>query len=145
MLSSEQFSLGTMKMRSGEIYFTAFPQPQPFTGPVVILTDAGSASTSEVFAAGMQETKRAQVVGERTAGAALPSVFEKLPTGAVFQYAVGDFKTPGGVLVEGRGVIPDVPKQLSRESLLAGRDLQLNEAIWQIKSRMAPAAPSKTF
>ncbi|MEO6390611.1 MAG: S41 family peptidase, partial [Pyrinomonadaceae bacterium] len=48
MLSSEQFSLGKMKMRSGEIYFTAFPQPEPINGPVVILTDAGSASTSEV-------------------------------------------------------------------------------------------------
>lgn len=140
LLSKEQFSLGTMKMRSGEIYFAAFPQPQAFLGPLVILTDAGSASTSEVFAAGMQETKRATVVGERTAGAALPSVFEKLPTGAIFQYAVGDFKTPGGVLIEARGVIPTVPVQLSRASLLDGHDAQLDAAIEQIKARIAPAS-----
>jgi carboxyl-terminal processing protease len=138
LLTKDQFSLGTMKMRSGEIYFAAFPQPQAFLGPVVILTDAGSASTSEVFAAGMQETKRATVVGERTAGAALPSIFDKLPTGAIFQYAVGDFKTPGGVLVEARGVIPDVPVQLTRASLLAGHDAQLDAAVEQFKARIAP-------
>jgi carboxyl-terminal processing protease len=145
MLTKEQFSLGTMKMRSGEIYFTAFPQPQAFLGPVIILTDAGSASTSEVFAAGMQETKRATVVGERTAGAALPSVFEKLPTGAIFQYAVGDFKTPGGVLVEARGVIPDVPVQLTRASLLAGHDLQMDAAVYEIKLRTPPAGGTRRF
>lgn len=138
MLTKEQFSLGTMKMRSGEIYFAAFPQAQAFLGPVVILTDAGSASTSEVFAAGLQEKKRAVVVGERTAGAALPSVFEKLPTGAIFQYAIGDFKTPGGVLVEARGVIPDVPVQLTRATLLAGHDAQLDAALEQVKLQITP-------
>jgi carboxyl-terminal processing protease len=145
LLSSQQFSLGTMKMRSGEQYFTAFPQQQPFAGPVVILTDSGSASTSEVFAAGMQETKRATVVGEQTAGAALPSVFEKLPTGAIFQYAIGDFKTPGGVLVEGRGVFPDVPASLSRATLLAGHDAQLDAAVLEVKMHIAPAVMKKPF
>ncbi|MEO6391875.1 MAG: S41 family peptidase, partial [Pyrinomonadaceae bacterium] len=91
------------------------------------------------------ETKRALVVGERTAGAALPSVFEKLPTGAVFQYAVGDFKTPSGVLIEGRGVIPDKPVQLTRESLLAGKDAQLDAAVLQVKYRIAPTVRRNTF
>jgi carboxyl-terminal processing protease len=138
MLTDKQFSLGTMKMRAGEQYFPAYPQAQAFTGTVVILTDAGSASTSEVFAAGMQESNRAIVVGERTAGAALPSVFEKLPTGAIFQYAIGDFKTPGGILIEGRGVIPNVPVALTRESLLAGHDAQLDAAISMAKTTLAP-------
>jgi len=147
LLESEQDSLGTMKMRSGEIKFTFFPQPKPYLGPVVILTDGGSASTSEVFAAGLQELGRATVVGERTAGAALPSLFEKLPTGALFQYAIGDFKTQKGTLIEGRGVIPDVEVKLTRRSLLQGRDPQLEAAIEQTrkqsKERKAAAAGSK--
>jgi len=83
----------------------------------------------------MQELGRAVVVGERTAGAALPSLFYKLPTGAIFQYAIGDFKTPRGTMIEGRGVAPDVEVKLTRRSLLEGRDAQLDAAIEQIKKQ----------
>ena len=143
-LEKRKISLGTMHMRSGHINFAVNPQENPYLGPVVVLTDGGSASTSEIFASGMQENGRALVVGERTAGAALPSVFQKLPTGALFQYAIGDFKTPKGTLIEGRGVAPDVEVKLTRRSLLEGRDVQLDAAIEQInkqsKERKASAA-----
>ena len=81
----------------------------------------------------MQATHRATVIGERSLGAALPSVFQKLPTGALFQYAIADFKTPDGVLLEGRGVIPNLEVLLTRQALLAGRDPQLDAAIAQIQ------------
>ena len=74
---------------------------------VAILTDEGSASAAEILAAGLQEAKRAIVVGDTTLGAVLPSVIEALPGGAVMQYVVADFKTPKGVALEGRGVQPD--------------------------------------
>ena len=135
VLTKEQSSLGTMSFRSGYQHFAIFPQPNPFLGPVVILTDGGSASTSEIFAAGMQELGRAVVVGERTPGAALPSVFQKLPTGALFQYAIADFKTPKGTLIEGRGVIPNLEVKFTRRSLLEGHDAQLDAAIEQIKKQ----------
>ena len=149
VLNKEQASLGTMRTRSASPFKFAFsPQPNPYLGPVVILTDGGSASTSEIFAAGMQELGRAVVVGERTAGAALPSYFQKLPTGALFQFAIGDFKTPKGVLIEGHGVAPDVEVKLTRKSLLEGRDLQLDAAIEQIRKQSkgrTAAAASSTF
>jgi carboxyl-terminal processing protease len=135
VLEKEQVSLGTMHMRSDHTNFVAFPQGNAYLGPVVILTDGGSASTSEIFAGGLQELGRAVVVGERTAGAALPSFFQKLPTGALFQYAIADFTTPKGTLIEGRGVAPDVEVKLSRRSLLEGRDVQLDAAIEQIKKQ----------
>jgi carboxyl-terminal processing protease len=132
VLGEKATSLGTMTMRAGYTRFFVNPQPNPYLGPVVILTDGGSASTSEIFAAGLQELGRAVVVGERTAGAALPSIIQKLPTGALFQYAIGDFKTPKGTLIEGRGVIPDVEVRFTRRSLLDGRDVQIEAAIEQI-------------
>jgi carboxyl-terminal processing protease len=101
--------------------------------------DSGSASTSEIFAGGMQELGRAVVVGERTAGAALPSVIQKLPTGALFQYAIGDFKTPKGTLLEGRGVIPNQVVKLTRAGLLAGRDLSLEAAVSALQRTARPA------
>ncbi|MFT5192043.1 MAG: carboxyl-terminal processing protease, partial [Verrucomicrobiales bacterium] len=69
ILTDKQFSLGQMKMRAGVFNFVAFPQRGAFLGPVVILVDGMSASTSEIFAAGMQEAGRAHVVGRRTMGA----------------------------------------------------------------------------
>lgn len=135
VLEKNPTSLGTMHMRTGHTNFAVFPQPNPYLGPVVILTDGSSASTSEIFAGGMQEIGRAVVVGDRTVGAALPSVFQKLPTGAIFQYAIADFKTPRGTLIEGRGVTPDVEVKLTRRSLLDGRDVQLDAAIEQIKKQ----------
>jgi carboxyl-terminal processing protease len=129
MLESDQTSLGTMRMRAGFQNFAVFPQAGAYLGPVVVLIDEMSASTSEIFASGMQSLGRATVVGERSAGAALPSLFEKLPTGAMFQYAVGDFRTPKGALIEGRGVTPDIEVKLTREALLSGSDRQLEAAI----------------
>jgi len=135
LLETKQTSLGVMSMRAAKINFVVYPQAGAYDGPVVILTDSGSASTSEVFAAGLQELGRAVVVGERSMGAALPSYIEKLPTGALFQYAIADFKTPKGVLIEGRGVVPDVEMNLTRAALLAGHDPQLDAAIEQIKKK----------
>ena len=99
----------------------------------------GSASTSEVFASGMQELGRAVIVGEGSAGAALPSIIQKLPTGALFQYAIGDFKTPKGTLIEGRGVLPDAPVKLTRAALLSDRDLSLEAAVLALEKRARPA------
>jgi len=129
MLTDKELSLGTMRQRRGHTNFFVNPQPGPFLGPVVVIVDGLSGSTSELFALGLQEAGRAVVVGERSAGAALPSMFVRLPTGGTFQFAFADFKTPKGVPVEGRGVLPDVPVGLDRRSLLAGRDPQLEAAL----------------
>jgi carboxyl-terminal processing protease len=118
-----------MKMRRGEIRFVTYPQPEVYTGPLVVLVDEGTASTSEIFAGALQESGRAVVVGEPSLGAVLPSVVEKLPNGAIFQYPVADFKTPKGVLLEGRGVKPDVDVLLVRADFLAGRDPALDAAL----------------
>jgi len=133
LLTTQAATLGTMKSRTNELKFAVFPQSNPFTGPVAILIDGGSGSTSEIFSGGMQELGRAVVVGERSAGACLPSYFQKLPTGALFQFAIADFRTPKGVLIEGRGVIPDIEVKWNRASLLAGRDAQLDAAVEQIR------------
>lgn len=121
-LSDREFSLGTMHLRKGHFGFEVAPQAGAFLGPVALLIDNGSASTSEIMAAGLQEAGRVRVFGENSPGAALPSLFKALPTGDLLQYAVADMQTPTGKLIEGRGVIPDEPVKLSRADLAAGRD-----------------------
>ncbi len=129
LLTKKQFSLGQMKMRAGEVNFVAFPQRGAFLGPVVILVDAMSASTSEIFAAGLQEAGRAHVVGRRSMGAALPSFIRDLPNGDRLQHAIADLTTAGGRRVEGRGVIPNDPVPLKPKKRYQGSDPDLEKAM----------------
>ena len=76
-------SLGEMKLRGTELRFVANPRAefQRFHGPVTVLVDELSASTSEVFASGMKHAASARVLGTTSAGMALPSIIESLPNG----------------------------------------------------------------
>lgn len=121
-LTDREFSLGTMHLRQGHLDFTVSPQRNAFLGPVAVLIDSGSASTSEIMAAGLQEAGRARIFGETSAGAALPSLFKALPTSDLLQYAIADVQTPRGILIEGRGVTPDEVVTTSLADLAAGRD-----------------------
>jgi carboxyl-terminal processing protease len=133
LLETRQTSLGASRMRSGRRNLAVFPQPQPYTGHVAVLIDSGSSSMAEVFAVGLQELRRALIVGERSAGGVLSADLMKLPTGALFLYAFADFRTPSGAQVEGSGVAPDVEVKHTRASLLAGRDAQLESAIAELQ------------
>lgn len=131
----ERTDLGTMQIRGGEMKFPVFPKKDVFEGPIAILIDERSASTSEIFAASLQEMGRAFVVGSRSAGAVLPSVIEKMPNGGLFQYVLADFKTPKGVLLEGKGVQPDFWVEPTSQELLEGKDPVLEKAVLEILNR----------
>lgn len=138
-LVKAQANIGVMKLRGTELKFLAFPQEGAFTGPVAVLVDRNSASTSEIFAAGLQEMGRAIVVGERSMGAALPSYIVDLPGGALLQFAAADFVTPKGFRIEGKGVTPDIPVTLSAETLLAGEDAPLEAAREALDKKAPPS------
>jgi carboxyl-terminal processing protease len=126
----EPGSLGTMKMRGADLSFNITPviittwgeRLSPFTGPVAILTDSGTASTSEVFAGGLQSLGRIEAFGTRSAGMALPAGMEKLPSGDVLLHAIADFVTSTGYQLEHGGVVPEHIIPLTRSDLLKGID-----------------------
>lgn len=135
--SSDKSSLGTMAMRDNSLEFKINPRTvnsrgesvKPFSGPLAILMDKHSASTSEVFVGGLQSLGRARVFGETSAGAALPAHATDLPNGDKLLHAVADFVRPDGERIEGRGIIPDHAVPLTREALLEGRDPALRAAL----------------
>jgi carboxyl-terminal processing protease len=101
----------------------------PFAGPVAILVDELTASTSECFAGGLQSLGRARIFGRRSAGQALPASTKQLPNGDALMYAIGDFVTSTGRRLEGVGVVPDEALELDRAALAAGRDTPLEAAL----------------
>jgi carboxyl-terminal processing protease len=127
--------LGTLYMRDTTLKFIVNPRVNTFAGPVAILVDGASASTSEIMAGGMKDLGRARLFGTRTAAAALPSVLEMLPNGDGFQYAIANYISEGGQPLEGLGVTPDVEVPITRKALLEGKDPALDAAIAWIKER----------
>lgn len=115
-------TLGTCFFRDTQFRIIANPRPTAFLGKLAILIDSQSASTSEIFAGGMKDLKRARIFGRRSAGMALPSAIEKLPTGDGFQYTTANYNSAGGKALEGLGVEPDVLIEVTRKQLLTGLD-----------------------
>ncbi len=127
--------LGTMYMRGLTIKFVIFPRPESFRGPLAVLMDGCSASTSEILAGGLKDIHRARLFGSRTAAAALPSVIERLPNGDGFQYAIANYISQGGKPLEGIGAIPDEEVPLTRRQLLEGKDSALDAAVEWIQKQ----------
>ena len=129
--------LGTLYLRDSTLNFVVNPRAATFDGPLAILVDGASASTSEILAGGLKDLGRARIFGTRTAAAALPSMFEMLPNGDGFQYAIANYISQGGKPLEGLGVTPDVETPLSRTALLADKDPALDAAVAWIKTEAA--------
>jgi carboxyl-terminal processing protease len=126
--------LGDLFLRTSKFTFAIFPRATVFHGPLGILIDGCSGSTSEILAGGMQDLKRGRIFGERSAGAALPSMFERLANGDGFQYAIANYISEGGKQLEGAGVVPDETAAPSRRALLEGHDPALERALAWIES-----------
>jgi len=130
-LTDQSFSMGTMYMKEGQLNFHVFPQPNPFLGKVAVLIDRWSASASEIFASGIQESGRGKVFGETSMGAALPSKFIQLENGMIFQQAIATIRTIKGHVIEGNGVQPDHPIRFTKQDLIKGKDpVQLQALEW---------------
>jgi hypothetical protein len=80
----------------------------PYAGRVALLIDERCGSTTEAFAAVIQELRRAVLVGQKTAGAMLSSTEVHLPADWVLRVPEADFHTPAAKRVEGVGVSPDI-------------------------------------
>jgi carboxyl-terminal processing protease len=84
------------------------PGDQIYSGPVVILVDARSASSSEVFAAGMQDSQRAKIVGRQSCGCVLGIVKPRvMKGGGVLEMSEVLWFSPKGRKLEGAGILPD--------------------------------------
>lgn len=136
-LIDKDLDLGDMNNTAGNFPFHAFPQEGAYLGPVAVLVDSFSASTSEIFAAALQEHQRARIFGRPTTAAVLPSYIEELPNGDNFQYAIGDFITAlKKTKLEGKGVTPDEVIALDPALLRAGTDPDLQAALsWLNKQK----------
>src|SRR5262245_6510785 len=108
--------------------------------PLVVLVSARSASGSEIFAAAMQERKRAVIVGASptTCGCLLGvSRTLRLLDGGKLNVSDTDYRTAMGRRIEGAGVIPDLRFETRVVDLLLNRDSALELGVDQLGRTIA--------
>ena len=74
----------------------------------VVLTDNGTSSGAEIFAAALAGNKRATLIGERTLGRAARQKLVRLPDGSGLMLTHLIFLTPASVAIHEKGLVPDV-------------------------------------
>ncbi|MFQ5880109.1 MAG: S41 family peptidase [Dehalococcoidia bacterium] len=97
--------------------------------PVVVLVGPGSASGAEVLAAALRDNGRATLIGETTFGKGTVNNLRELRDGGALFVSIARWLTPSGEQIEGVGVIPDIPVELTDEAIDSGQDVVLYEAI----------------
>lgn len=75
--------------------------------PLVLLTNEGSASASEILAGALKDYRRAPVVGATTFGKGSVNQLRRLGNGGGLFLTFAKWYTPSGQLIEGNGVQPD--------------------------------------
>jgi len=108
--------------------------PQRFHGRVVILVNEHTASAGEMVSAFAEENQLATIVGSKTAGRLLSGTTFRAGEGYIVGLPVAAYLTWQGRVIEGKGVSPSIPIELSPEQLLSGEDTQMQKALELAKS-----------
>jgi carboxyl-terminal processing protease len=102
--------------------------------PMVVLINNGSASASEVFAGALMYHGRAETIGVTTFGKGSVNNLWPLLDGSAVNFTIGRWYTPGGHLIEGEGITPDIIKESTEDD---SEDVQLDLAIEKISELIA--------
>jgi len=76
--------------------------------PVVVLTDSGTASASEIVAGALQDHHRALIMGERTFGKGSVQTLLQLGPQTALRLTTARYYTPSGRSVQEGGIEPDI-------------------------------------
>lgn len=133
----EGTNLGRFADRSGAAFeLQTFPKrvwrstaEAPIKLPLVVLTSENTSSAAEILAAALQAKGRAQVIGSGTCGCVLAiRNRHALPDGGVLDVSEFDYKTAGGVRLEGAGVKPDKLVTVTRSDVYSRHDRAFERA-----------------
>jgi C-terminal processing protease CtpA/Prc len=82
-----------------------------------------------MVAAFAEENQLATIVGTKTPGRLLSGTTFRVGSGYILGLPVAAYLTWQGRMIEGKGVTPSIPIQLSPDQLVAGEDMQMQKAL----------------
>jgi len=122
--SGASFELQTYSKRLFRV-----PQWSPTKLPLVVLTSENTSSAAEILVAALQAKQRARVIGTATCGCVLAiRNRHPLPDGGLLDVSEFDYRTAGGVRLQGAGIKPDASTPLTRADIYSRRDAALELA-----------------
>ena len=138
---------GTMATLSGQQFpkqtFTADPAKCITDAPVEVLVNRGTYGAPELTAAALMDSKRGDVVGERTFGEGSVQKTIGLANGAALLLTVAKYQTPAGKKIQDEAVMPNVtmgtqPEEEEETPAAPTKgDEMLNKAIELLKAKAA--------
>lgn len=98
------------RLASDNSVLSASPENTTFPSgiPIVVLTDGGSASASEILAGALKDTKMAYIIGENTYGKGSVQVPVALPYGDGIKLTVARYYSPSDSNIDKIGIPPDL-------------------------------------
>ncbi|MBR5614515.1 MAG: S41 family peptidase [Clostridia bacterium] len=109
--------------------------------PIVLLTNGGSASASEILVGALKDYDLATVVGEKTFGKGVTQIPYEFFDGSIMKITDSRYYTPSGACIDKQGIEPDVTVKMSDEKysrlseLTPMEDEQLKKAIEILQSK----------
>jgi carboxyl-terminal processing protease len=116
--------------------------PAITNAPLVVLTNQGTASASEILAGALQDNGRALLVGERTFGKGLIQSLFDLSDGSGLAVTVAKYETPNHKDINKQGIMPDVlveQKQILPYQITTEADKQYQAAVELLTSQLVLA------
>jgi carboxyl-terminal processing protease len=108
--------------------------------PLVILTDQGSASASEIFAGAIRDYKIGTLVGTTTYGKGVVQTILDIGDATAIKVTVSKYYTPSGENINKTGIKPDeevvYPESLLAEPYDRSKDPQFTKALEIAKSKI---------
>ena len=98
------------------------------SAPLVVLVNGQTSGSAEVLAAALQESSRAQIVGETTQGKATVQLMKPLSFGGALRYTVATYLTSKGRSFDKVGVTPDVSQSGSAKQRSRAIEMARSEA-----------------
>ena len=109
-----------------------------WSGKALVLVDGGTGGAPEIFAGALHDRAGAELVGEPTAGMAIVQRLLPMSSGGALYLTVGEFVSPGGTELTGKGLKPTARVDLFPGDNGPSTDLILRKAI-----DLAHGAPAK--
>ena len=102
--------------------------------PMVVLVNEFSASASEVFTGAIVDNDRATIIGTKTFGKGSVNQLYPLEDGSGVGFTTARWYTPGGSLIEGEGITPDIVLEPNDDE---DDDIHLDRAIEILKEEIS--------
>lgn len=108
--------------------------------PLVVLTNEGSASASEIFVGALRDYKIGTLVGEKTFGKGVVQTLYETGEGTALKITISRYYTPNGENIHKKGIKPDVevkyPEELLKKPYNRNEDPQFKKALEIVKEKI---------